>query len=219
MCGQCEKSGAQCIYPQTFKRGFPEGYLAAIETRLIQTERALFEALSASNGIDLNQIPAQSVADAFDTKTTKSARMEEWNRLPLLTAQDRQTWCLQKAETIGLVSRSPTRRQGDGSMTHVSLPHAHHDFQGENIDSSTSLWHQPYARNASLPTGSDHMSELFSPQRQEMLDSEPPLTPIRQVQSSTGSGSAGMRTVTTPQDLQRSSMASILSVQQSRRFF
>lgn len=185
----------------------------------MQTERALFEALSASNGINLNINSAQFLADAFDTKTTKSARMEEWNRLPLSTAQDRQAWCLQKAEVIGLVSRSPMQRPGDISMTHLTSPHKHHDLQSENMNSSTALWHQTYAHNASLPTGSDRLSVLFSPQRQETLDSEPPLTPSQQMQSSTGSSSAGMRTVTTPQDLQRFSKASILSLQQSRRFF
>lgn len=100
-CSQCRKSDHECNYPQSFKRGFPEGYIAKLEQRLIQTELALMQALSIVSGqySTVDEILTTEV-ERFKTYyagLTKPERMQEWTRLPLDTHEQRLQWLHDKA--------------------------------------------------------------------------------------------------------------------------
>lgn len=75
-------------------RGVPLGYIAALEQRLLATEMALLEALSAvhdGSSCSLSASEKKSLR-ARDEGRSKDARMEEWNKHPLEHDGDKEAW-------------------------------------------------------------------------------------------------------------------------------
>ncbi|KAH8588338.1 hypothetical protein B0O99DRAFT_362433 [Bisporella sp. PMI_857] len=119
-CTPCRSSGAMCHYPPSNKRGIPSGYIYALEQRLLETETALFDALSASSLSLQNDSGTRIKSNSYDcfsehsTAQSKEAKMEEWERLPLMFADQRQNWLREKLHT------AKRRQQSPDSMDRVS---------------------------------------------------------------------------------------------------
>lgn len=79
-------------------RGIPSGYISNLEQRLVETETALFEALSfASFSLGQGDNPQSEthVREAFTDHSaaqSKDEKVEEWKRLPLSFKDQRQAW-------------------------------------------------------------------------------------------------------------------------------
>lgn len=83
-------------------RGIPPGYVSSIEQRLLKTEIALFEALSAldvpfdEKQSSKFQLSHRDVLSAYHAAQSKEAKMEEWKKLPLDYVEQRQSWQREK---------------------------------------------------------------------------------------------------------------------------
>ncbi|KXH62773.1 hypothetical protein CNYM01_02531 [Colletotrichum nymphaeae SA-01] len=91
----------RCQYPEQSKRGIPNGYLNKLETRLAETEAALFRVLSGAldhtQGFDSASSPALLPQAAWTPRQNKVDRVKEWDSLPLQTPDDIQAWYRSKA--------------------------------------------------------------------------------------------------------------------------
>ncbi|KFX85803.1 hypothetical protein V490_09399 [Pseudogymnoascus sp. VKM F-3557] len=144
-CSSCKSTGMTCLYPQSNKRGIPSGYISSLEERLIETEIALFEALSFINthfhqDSSIRTKPSQN-RDAFteyNMSLSKQAKVEEWKCIPLTSEDQRKTWWQEKLHVIngreyrnGPIGESPvshgTENQWLGSP--LPLPANHNDTQ------------------------------------------------------------------------------------------
>ncbi|OBT77058.1 hypothetical protein VF21_02877 [Pseudogymnoascus sp. 05NY08] len=98
-CELCRTKKCKCDR----KIGIPSGYISSLEERLIETEIALFEALSFINihfhqGGNTQFEPSQ-YHDAFTNHSTalsKQAKVEEWKRLPLMFEDQQKAWLQEK---------------------------------------------------------------------------------------------------------------------------
>ncbi|KAF6803577.1 C6 finger domain-containing protein [Colletotrichum sojae] len=105
-CLQCSHEPGRCQYPEQSKRGIPNGYLNKLETRLAETEAALFRALSGTldgqaPGFDSASSPALLSQPAWTPRQNKVDRVKEWESLPLQTPSDLQAWFRSKASETG----------------------------------------------------------------------------------------------------------------------
>ncbi|KAF4903855.1 Depudecin biosynthesis cluster-specific transcription activator DEP6 [Colletotrichum viniferum] len=99
-CLQCSHEPGRCQYPEQSKRGIPNGYLNKLETRLAETEAALFRVLSGaldSHTYDAASSPALLSQAAWTPRQNKVDRVKEWESLPLQTPTDIQAWFRSKA--------------------------------------------------------------------------------------------------------------------------
>ncbi|KAJ5002772.1 hypothetical protein K4K48_012883 [Colletotrichum sp. SAR 10_66] len=99
-CLQCSHEPGRCQYPEQSKRGIPNGYLNKLETRLAETEAALFRVLSGtmdSQTYDAASSPALLSQAAWTPRQNKVDRVKEWESLPLQTSTDIQAWFRSKA--------------------------------------------------------------------------------------------------------------------------
>ncbi|KAF0324147.1 hypothetical protein GQ607_008577 [Colletotrichum asianum] len=99
-CLQCSHEPGRCQYPEQSKRGIPNGYLNKLETRLADTEAALFRVLSGtmdSQTYDAASSPALLSQAAWTPRQNKVDRVKEWESLPLQTPTDIQAWFRSKA--------------------------------------------------------------------------------------------------------------------------
>ncbi|KAI8264272.1 Depudecin biosynthesis cluster-specific transcription activator DEP6 [Colletotrichum sp. SAR 10_77] len=99
-CLQCSHEPGRCQYPEQSKRGIPNGYLNKLETRLAETEAALFRVLSGtmdSQTYDAASSPALLSQAAWTPRQNKVDRVKEWESLPLQTPNDVQAWFRSKA--------------------------------------------------------------------------------------------------------------------------
>ncbi|KAF4774787.1 hypothetical protein HER10_EVM0003356 [Colletotrichum scovillei] len=100
-CLQCSHEPGRCQYPEQSKRGIPNGYLNKLETRLAETEAALFRVLSGAldhtQGFDSASSPALLPQAAWTPRQNKVDRVKEWDSLPLQTPDDIQAWYRSKA--------------------------------------------------------------------------------------------------------------------------
>ncbi|KAI8170216.1 hypothetical protein K4K49_000160 [Colletotrichum sp. SAR 10_70] len=99
-CLQCSHEPGRCQYPEQSKRGIPNGYLNKLETRLAETEAALFRVLSGtmdSQTYDAASSPALLSQAAWTPRQNKVDRVKEWESLPLQTPNDIQAWFRSKA--------------------------------------------------------------------------------------------------------------------------
>ncbi|KAF4832964.1 Depudecin biosynthesis cluster-specific transcription activator DEP6 [Colletotrichum tropicale] len=99
-CLQCSHEPGRCQYPEQSKRGIPNGYLNKLETRLAETEAALFRVLSGtmdSQTYDAASSPALLSQAAWTPRQNKVDRVKEWESLPLQTPTDIQAWFRSKA--------------------------------------------------------------------------------------------------------------------------
>ncbi|GJC91349.1 C6 finger domain-containing protein [Colletotrichum higginsianum IMI 349063] len=83
-------------------QGIPNGYLNRLETRLAETEAALFRALSGAldggpTSLDSASSPALLPQAAWTPRQNKVDRVKEWDSLPLQTPDDIQAWFRSKA--------------------------------------------------------------------------------------------------------------------------
>ena len=229
-CGQCNKSGAQCKYPQTFKRGFPEGYLAGLEQRLAETERALFDTLRLLH--DPQSTVTNSYGeDNFIAKQNKSARLKEWERLPLVTTSDRWQWYQEKATSAGVNQQQqrPSPRSSDGvtdqynSLQQGSPLSTHTANQRYTMPvdmAPTSHWSPSHANTSSLHRGVSHSGHVQSPGEHSGHQLAP--SPLASWHSSERRESFRETTDsarTSPNDVAISNKAQTLSAKHSSRFF
>ncbi|KAK2055939.1 hypothetical protein LY76DRAFT_618238 [Colletotrichum caudatum] len=85
---------------QSKARGIPNGYLNRLETRLAETEAALFMVLSGTlpgPGSDSASSPAVLPQAAWKPRQNKVDRVGEWELLPLQTPDEIQSWFRSKA--------------------------------------------------------------------------------------------------------------------------
>ncbi|KFY82161.1 hypothetical protein V500_10768 [Pseudogymnoascus sp. VKM F-4518 (FW-2643)] len=119
-----------------FNRGIPSGYISSLEERLIETEIALFEALSFIN-IHFHQdsyIQSESSQhrDAFTEHSmalSKQAKVEEWKFIPLTFEDQRKTWFREKLRVINgreyrndSIGESPVSHQTENQWLGPPLP-------------------------------------------------------------------------------------------------
>lgn len=185
----------------------------------MQTERALFEALASLSNNSLSETTTESIDSAFSIKRAKAARMDEWTRLPLITTQDREAWYSEKASKVGISQQSPIHGQEDALMTETTSPYGTHSFQARSEDLPTPSWSLPHAHSASLSTVRENLPDHFSQIPLQTPNSNLPATQDWQMQSSIRPSSADNREHSTPQGVQNTTKAEILSTRNSRRFF
>ncbi|EFQ27340.1 uncharacterized protein GLRG_01835 [Colletotrichum graminicola M1.001] len=85
---------------QSKARGIPNGYLNKLETRLAETEAALFRALSGvldSPGSGSASSPVLLPQAAWTPRQNKVDRVKEWELLPLQTPNEIEAWFRSKA--------------------------------------------------------------------------------------------------------------------------
>ena len=86
----------------TLSRGIPSGYLTQLEQRLLETEIALFDTLSASSSSfqDIKNPQDISLRDSgfseHSSSQSKELKIEEWKRFPLALVEQRQVWLQEK---------------------------------------------------------------------------------------------------------------------------
>lgn len=79
----------------THNRGIPHGYLSALETRLIQTEAALFSVLSRAQPHQPHRLTPSTRLHGqarWTDKQQRADRVGTWERLPLETPEDIHAW-------------------------------------------------------------------------------------------------------------------------------
>ncbi|KFY76646.1 hypothetical protein V499_03777 [Pseudogymnoascus sp. VKM F-103] len=138
-------------------QGIPSGYISSLEERLIETEIALFEALSFINthfhqGGNTQFEPSQ-YHDAFTNHSTalsKQAKVEEWKRLPLTFEDQQKAWLQEK---LHVASRT--------------------DYRNDSISESPGSQETEHPWPGSPPTlFARHNEEQLDPRRQSLAHSE-----------------------------------------------
>jgi hypothetical protein len=101
-------------------RGFPPGYIAALEKRLLETELALFETVAT-----LAQMPTLEQVSTTQTPTVsnehfaeilasrsshqaKASSLREWSRLPLKVEAQRRIWLQTKRPEFATAANTDT---------------------------------------------------------------------------------------------------------------
>jgi hypothetical protein len=141
-------------------RGFPPGYIAALEKRLLETELALFDTLQSLSL--LQSSPINDRVDDANTEQerqhrcdnnkvlakqsitqTKAEKIAEWERLPISTSFQQTEWLKDRLSLVGLTE---TSAQQSGSKRQA---------QKQRSASSSDLQQQPF-----LQTGFMHNQEI-----------------------------------------------------------
>ncbi|OJJ49475.1 hypothetical protein ASPZODRAFT_129955 [Penicilliopsis zonata CBS 506.65] len=120
-CKQCVGEPSKCTYPESGKRGLPQGYLNQLELRLADTELALFEALSTLRSINTTTtlVKVSRKCGAGSTEQ-KSTRTREWSRLPLDGWPNLERWWEAKRDHFIAVSvQDELAAQSPGSRSSV----------------------------------------------------------------------------------------------------
>ena len=89
------------------RSGLPLGYLNQLEQRLLETESALYGALTTLRSIGQTTTP---VSTKPDTPKQKAALMEEWSGLPLRDWKDMEHWLSVMSDQFSIEPR--TERSG-----------------------------------------------------------------------------------------------------------
>ncbi|KAL4873597.1 hypothetical protein BDV12DRAFT_81069 [Aspergillus spectabilis] len=134
VCSQCSDP-ARCIYPESGKRGLPQGYITHLENRLAATERALYSSYAYSRTVSPQSF---NIIDSPQPTSSRTAAINEWSRLSLRNPDDLERWWTEKArlygtaegeapseripETAGTISRD---RDTPASTSLNSLSHSH----------------------------------------------------------------------------------------------
>lgn len=103
--------------------GIPSGYLSYIEQRLLDTEVVVFELLSAIYKSHvpiqpqrLSEAERQALAE-LSQKQAKSAKIEEWKRLPLHTDEHRHEWWSKRCESMLSSTQAGSTRSLQDAMS------------------------------------------------------------------------------------------------------
>lgn len=131
-CTHCIDAKVTCHYPEAKQRGPQVGYLAVLESRLVNTEAVLYDALTKL--YQTQQHPGETLpAEPIDRIVKRlqeryatmpySAKTSEWNQQPLLAEDDRQRWWLAHQQIMNdgespYASTSDERRKR--AMSHSS---------------------------------------------------------------------------------------------------
>ncbi|KAI0198322.1 hypothetical protein F4808DRAFT_264407 [Astrocystis sublimbata] len=94
-CMQCVSAQQHCQYPEQSKRGLPAGFLNAIESRLRETELALFYALSELHEGIVERRAYTGLSDPtieLSPHLSKSDTMEMWANRPLGNRTEAKVW-------------------------------------------------------------------------------------------------------------------------------
>ncbi|KAL5361291.1 hypothetical protein BJX96DRAFT_176103 [Aspergillus floccosus] len=104
-CSQCATAPSRCIYPESGKRGLPQGYITHLEHRLIDTELALYTLYSQLRRAGLHtETPDVHIPPTVPERLARQSRtpnMAEWERLPLRDARDWERWWAGKRVLFG----------------------------------------------------------------------------------------------------------------------
>lgn len=73
------------MYPISSKRGFPEGYLSGLEQRLADTEFALFATIARQSNLNIPE-NTRELFHIHAERQSKTFRSQEWRRLPVATS-------------------------------------------------------------------------------------------------------------------------------------
>lgn len=103
-CTHCIDAKVACHYPEAKQRGPQVGYLAVLESRLVNTEAVLYDALSRlyQHG-DAQGEPVDRIVKRLQERYANmpySAKTSEWNQQPLLAEEDRQRWWLAHQQIV-----------------------------------------------------------------------------------------------------------------------
>ncbi|KAI1313781.1 hypothetical protein F5Y03DRAFT_108245 [Xylaria venustula] len=99
-CMQCVNAAQPCHYPDQHKRGLPAGFLNAMESRLRETEDALFYALSelyegtAEHRTYAGLSNARLGQPSSPSAASKTDMMERWTNFPLGDRAQVKAWFL-----------------------------------------------------------------------------------------------------------------------------
>ncbi|KAK2035547.1 hypothetical protein LX32DRAFT_1941 [Colletotrichum zoysiae] len=124
-CLQCSHEPGRCQYPEQSKRGIPNGYLNKLETRLAETEAALFMVLSGAL-----QTPGSGSASsspllpqaAWKPRQNKIDHVREWEVLPLQSSDEIQAWFRSKAAENSDPTPEPPGASPQALISSVSDP-------------------------------------------------------------------------------------------------
>lgn len=142
-------------------RGIPSGYISSLEERLIETEIALFEALSFIN-IHFHQdsntrSESSQYRDAFTENSmtlSKQAKVEEWKCIPLTFEDQRKTWFQEKLHVINgreyrndSIGESPVSHQTENQWLGPPLPLVANNNDTQLVPRERPLIHNQNARD------------------------------------------------------------------------
>ncbi|KAJ8131160.1 hypothetical protein O1611_g2466 [Lasiodiplodia mahajangana] len=168
---QCVNAPQPCEYPDQGKRGLPAGFLSALETRLQETERALFYALSELHeGI----IEHGAYSGHSNPAQTKNDMMEKWASLPLGDRAQAKAWFLNRRAgdpwsiNVGLGGQSRTQT-GPTMATPSDFGPSHDAISPSSQVQDSTFLQSPTAADYRLPS---QESGTFTPST-----IGPPLTP------------------------------------------
>ncbi|KAL3487171.1 hypothetical protein BJX62DRAFT_10576 [Aspergillus germanicus] len=97
VCSQCADP-ARCVYPESGKRGLPQGYITHLENRLAATERALYSTYAYLRAISPRSF---TIVDSPQPTPSRAAAVNEWARLPLIDPDNLEQWWAEKARVFG----------------------------------------------------------------------------------------------------------------------
>ncbi|KAL2813116.1 hypothetical protein BJX63DRAFT_231275 [Aspergillus granulosus] len=124
VCSQCADP-ARCVYPESGKRGLPQGYITHLENRLAATERALYSTYACLRTISPRSF---TIVDSPQPTPSRAAAVNEWTRLPLSDPGNLERWWAEKARVFG-TAEAPSEWGPDTAGT----------VPKEDIPASTSL--------------------------------------------------------------------------------
>lgn len=98
VCSSCTADPSKCWYSQGSKRGIPAGYINSLETRLAETEAALYYALCELHSGYREQGSYGPLAEHLKQRYGhgKTDMAKEWRELPMTSREQAQTWWLQR---------------------------------------------------------------------------------------------------------------------------
>lgn len=133
-CTHCIDTKVTCHYPEAKQRGPQVGYLAVLESRLVNTEAVLYDALTklytqqqqqqagepVTSGEPVDRV-VKRLQERYSTMPY-SAKTSEWNAQPLLAEDDRQRWWLahQQIMNDGESPYASTDERRKRAMSHSS---------------------------------------------------------------------------------------------------
>ncbi|KAI0104037.1 hypothetical protein GGR51DRAFT_523262 [Nemania sp. FL0031] len=176
-CMQCANATQPCEYPDQGKRGLPAGFLSALESRLQETERALFYALGELLEGTVEHGPYTGFLNAAQTK---SEMVEKWASLPLGDRAQVEAWFLNRRAggSSSITIRSDdqsgdqSRTQAEPSMEAPTEFRPTHDdiIPGPQVQGSTFL------QSPTAATNYRHQSQDLDAFTPSTIG--PPLTPV-----------------------------------------
>jgi hypothetical protein len=104
-CSQCQSSPGLCRYQEGGKRGLPAAYMIRLESRLRDTENALYASLRTLWKESNQSSPSLHlmVADLMVPRSqpSKAEKQREWEQSPLRTGEDIVAWFEQREKHCG----------------------------------------------------------------------------------------------------------------------